>query len=360
MIQSTPIMADEGEFFFKGPGFDFEFAANDALIFNLYSYRILVFKIDRPQDHIEATETLKKGLQKLVQRCPPLGGVVVSVDNQPGEQHGWKKARPGGGIKLVVRDLRTQLNYSDLEAKDFPPTALKCDEVVPISPAPIMEGDAPGSVFQFTWIEGGALLAVGIDHPIADGNGMNTIMGLLAEECRFAQSPNGTVSEDKTVLGIDRRLVRSLESKTKNKPEDHPSYTFLSEPPSHDEGDHGEAPHTDQYMFQIIPEKLVELKEVSTDGHRISTHDAICALAWRSVMLARYHAGTIKDLDVDVECHLPSDCRNFVGLDKGEFNLFWPVSLAVGHVSTHETCLTRPRRAKSLAPPWHSRSSCWG
>lgn len=315
-------MTDDGEFFFKGPDFDFEFAVTDALIFNLYSYRILVFKTDQPQGHAEATKVLKEGLQKLVQRCPPLGGVVVSLNDKPGEQLGWKKAHPGSGIKLVVRDLSTQLNYSHLEARGFPSTAFKSNEVVPISSAPIMEGDAPGSVFQFTWIEGGALLSVGINHPIADGNGMNTIMGLLAEECRLAQSYNGAISKDETILGVDRKLVRSLESKAKNKPEDHLSYKFLSQPPLHDEEDHGEGPHIDQYMFQITSQKLIELKEASTGDIRISTHDAICALGWRSVMLARYSAGTIKDIDAEVEFHLPTDCRRFVGLDKGECNLF--------------------------------------
>src|ERR1700753_2243522 len=122
----------EGEFYFKGPDFDFDFAVNDALIFNLYSYRILVFKIDGHQSHIATTEILKRGLQKVVERCPPLGGKIVFIDTKPGEQQGWKKALPGPGIKLVVRDLRSKLNYADLEAKGFPAGAFKCEDVVPI------------------------------------------------------------------------------------------------------------------------------------------------------------------------------------------------------------------------------------
>jgi hypothetical protein len=313
-------MSQETELFFRGPDFDFEFAVSDALIFNLYSYRILVFKVDGLQGHIRATEALQKGLQNLVKRCPPLGGKVVFIKSKPGEQQGWKKALPSTGIKLVVRDLRSQLNYSQLEAKDFPPSAFKCDQVVPISPAPILEGEAPGSVFQFTWIEGGALLTVGIDHPIADGNAMNTLMGLLAEECRRAQVPslatNETVSEEAQVLGIDRTPVRSLESKTKANPEDHLAYTFLPEPPGHHEESHGKEPEIDLYMFTITSEKLVELKEAAMDGGHISTHDAICALTWRSSMLARYHAGTIKDLDTTVSLNLPTNCREFMELDR--------------------------------------------
>jgi hypothetical protein len=312
-------MESEGEFFFPGPDFDFDFAVNDALIFNLYSYRILVFKIDSPSGHVATTTILKKGLQNLVERCPPLGGMVVSIENKSGKQHGWKKAQPGPGIKLVVRDLRSELDYQDLEARDFPTEAFKCEEVVPISPAPIMEGDAPGSVFQYTWIKGGALLTVGIDHPIADGNGMNTIMGMLAEECKRAELEsvlaNGhSISQQVTVLGTDRSFVRGLESNTKNRPEDHPSYTFLSEPPSHEES-HGPEPDISQFMFQIIPAKLEELKKAANSiNPRISTHDAICALTWRSIMLSRYAAGTISGLDTEVEFHLPTDVRRFVGL----------------------------------------------
>jgi hypothetical protein len=314
-------MESEGEFFFQGPDFDFDFALTDAVIFNLYSYRILVFKIDSPLGHVATTTALKIGLQKLVERCPPLGGIVVNVENKPGAQHGWKKALPGPGIKLVVRDLRSKLDYQALEANNFPIEALKCEEVVPISPAPIMEGEAPASVFQYTWIKGGALLTVGIDHPIADGNGMNTIMGMLAEECKRAQVDSdqlehNSMAQSQAVLGIDRSLVRALEGKTKTRPEDHPSYTFLSGPPSHEES-HGPEPDISLFMFQVPPAKLKELKSIAnTLDSRVSTHDAISALLWRSVMLSRYKDGTITSLDTEVEFHVPTDARRFVGLDK--------------------------------------------
>lgn len=308
--------AAEGEFFFKGPDFDFDFAVNDALIFNLYSYRILVFKIEDPSGHEITTKALKVALHKVVERCPPLGGVVISLENQPREQHGWRKAKPGPGIKLVVRDLRSSLDYHELEARDFPPEAFRCEDVVPISPAPIMEGEAPGSVFQYTWIRGGGLLTVGIDHPVADGNGMNTIMGLLAEECKRAHVPDSADSTQiKAILGTDRSSVRALESKFKNKPEDHPSYTVLPGPPSHEE-DHGPEPDISQFMFAVSPSKLEELKNAAKiTNPRVSAHDAISALTWRSVMLSRFSSGTITDLDTEVEFHCPTDVRRFIDLD---------------------------------------------
>jgi hypothetical protein len=312
----------EAEFYFQGPDFDFEFASNDALIFNLYSYRILVFKIDSHQSHVKSTDMLKKALQKVVGRCPPLGGRVIPLETSPDGQEGWKKVVPGPGIKLVVRDLRAKLNYADLEANNFPTEAFKCDEVVPISPLPSMEGEAPGSVFQYTWIEGGALLTIGIDHPITDGNGMNLITGILADECRQAQSSSCTlenkIPHDSAVrlLGIDRSCLRSLESSIKNSPEYHSSYVFLDEPPVPEDHHDDSGPELHMYMFKIVPEKLVELKKLaSPDNYQISTHDALCAITWRNTMLSRYAAGTIKDLDAEVEFHLPTDCRRFLGLD---------------------------------------------
>jgi hypothetical protein len=310
-------MANKGEFFFKGPDFNFDFAINDAFIFNLYSYRILVFKIDSPSGHSATTEALKIALQKVVERCPPLGGVVVSTENKLGQQHGWKEVLPGPGIKLVVRDLREKLDYQDLEDKDFPPEAFKCEETVPISPAPIMEGKAPGSVFQYTWIKGGALLSVGIDHPITDGNGMNLIMSMIAEECKQVSSgadKNGT--PQKKIIGTDRSIVRALEGKNYTKAEDHQSYTFLDTPPSHEEEQDGPEPNIPMFMFQITPSKLFDLKQAAnTLNSRVSTHDAICALTWRSVMLSRYKAGTITNLDEEVELHIPTDVRRFIGLE---------------------------------------------
>jgi hypothetical protein len=153
-------MDPEGEFFFARPYIDFDFAISDARGPNLYSYRILVFKIDSLSAHVATTNALKKGLQKLVERCPPLGGIVAPVENKPGEQGGWKKVVPGPGIKLIVRDLRSKLSYQDIEVRDFPTEAFKCDDVVPYSLVQIMEDEAAGSVFQYTWIKGGALLTL--------------------------------------------------------------------------------------------------------------------------------------------------------------------------------------------------------
>lgn len=64
-------MDPEGEFHFKGPDFDFDLAPPDAQAPNLYSYRILVFKIENENGHATTTTALKTGLQKLVERCPP-------------------------------------------------------------------------------------------------------------------------------------------------------------------------------------------------------------------------------------------------------------------------------------------------
>lgn len=215
-------MDSQSEFFFHGPDFNFDFALTDSIAMNLYSYRILVFKIDSPSGHIATTEALKVGLQKLVERCPPLGGVVIFSKKKRGEQGGWKKALPGPGIKLVVRDLRSKLDYQGLEAREFPTDALKSEELIPFSLAPVMEGEAPASVFQYTWIKGGALLAVGIDHPIADGNGMNTLMRMLAEQCKYAivepeQQKDDRIPQSKAVIGTDRSPAIALENASKNK-----------------------------------------------------------------------------------------------------------------------------------------------
>lgn len=328
--------------FAAGPGneFDFDYAVNDALIFNLYSYRILVFKIDDPSNYQASTDAIKVALQNLVRRCPPLGGTIVFTEDKPGMQHGWKKVYPGPGIKLVTHDLRVKLDYSALEARDFPTDLLASKDLVPISLAPIMEGDAPGSVFQYTLITGGALLTVGINHTVTDGNGMNTVMGMLAEECKRAQmkpvQENGSLVP--TIVGTDRNHVRALDGKTKNRPEDHPSYTFLTELPSHDE-DHGPESDIAAFMFAIDTKKQAELKSIANAiNPRISTHDGISALIWRSVIVARCAMGVLTDLDADAEFHVPTDCRRFVGLENNY----------IGNMVYYVTC-TMPIR-ELLAP----------
>lgn len=61
-ILCTITMTVEGEFFFEGPDFNFDFAINDALMLNLYSDRISVFKIASSSGHAATTEALKIAL----------------------------------------------------------------------------------------------------------------------------------------------------------------------------------------------------------------------------------------------------------------------------------------------------------
>jgi len=71
------------------------------------------------------------------------------------------------------------------------------------------------------------------------------------------------------------------------------------------------------FMFQITPARLTELKQAATTVNpRISTHDAISTLTWRSVILARYKAGMIPNLNTKIKFHSPTDVYRFVGLDK--------------------------------------------
>lgn len=317
------------QFFFRGPDFDFDFAITDALKINSYSYRILIFKIDSVFSYVATTETLKIALQKVVEKCPPLGSVIV--ENHTGEQPGWKKALPGPGIKLVVRDLRRELDYRHLEANDFPPQALKSEDLVPISVAPITQGEAPGSVFQYTWINGGALLTIGINQPITDGNGMNQIIGMIAEECKQISAginPNELFQHEP--MGMDRSLIREVRGTEFTRPEDHPSYDWLDTVPSHEEKDNQhQEPNISMFTIQITPSKLASLKAAANiTNPRVSTHDAVCALIWRATMLSRYAAGIITNLDEQVHFFMPTDVRRLLGLPKDY----------IGRAVYHVTC----------------------
>jgi trichothecene 3-O-acetyltransferase len=317
----------------SGPSFHIDLAGLDAFHPVHYSNRLLIFRCSSSAQRDAQLATLKTGVQALVNRCPMLGGIAVPLppDEAKNGKEDWRTIVPDKGIELVVRDLRKAMpSLEELEAADFPALQLLYDllTTVPLD----IGNDHPYAAFkvQFSAIEGGTIITIAISHSVGDGSGTNELTRVLAEETRLAQASSGG-SVTKEVLPeaasvMDRSALRNLTSKTAFNIKDHPAYRWNHPPPSITQLQEKQAPHPFEatspeigVLLNISPANLSQLKtDATTSGEPfISTHDALAALIWRSLLLIRSRRSTAaQNLPPSIlgTVFFPSDARRHLKL----------------------------------------------
>ncbi|CZR65816.1 uncharacterized protein PAC_15716 [Phialocephala subalpina] len=322
----------EQTYLFPGPSFHIDLAALDARHPVHYSRRLLIFRCPSPTLRDAQLAALKTGLQALVERCPILGGTIVSPP--PGDpSHGlgdWRTIVCGPGLELVMRDLSSKIpSFERLEADDFQPHNFPCDLLIPV-PEDI-DNDIPFAAckMQYSAIEGGTILTWAMSHSVADGSGNNELIGVLAEETRLAEelsSKNLPSASSKagltTYLGENRSVMRNMKSDVEFKIEDHPGFRWPTPSPSgvpvplHPfEATAPEIP----VLLRISPAGLAQLKIDATiaGSPPISTHDALSALIWRTALLIRsIRSASAQEvpLSTNTSIFMPSDGRRHLSL----------------------------------------------
>lgn len=314
-----------------GPPFHVDLAALDARHPVHYSRRLLIFRCASSAQRDAQLAALKAGLQALVLRCPILGGIIVPLppDVAGDGQQDWRTIVPAKGIELVVRDLRTAMaSFEELQAAEFPSLRLPYDLLVPVPQD--LGNDRPFAAckMQFSAIEGGTILTFAMSHSVADGAGTNELMRVLSEETRFSQERLRGGAEDEvgstdvtTGMGQDRSVLRNMTSDKMFHIEDHPAYTWKTTPPVNAEqatthpfeATSPEIP----VLLRISAAGLAQLKADATlpGGPSISTHDALSALIWRTVLLTRNRRSTqILPASTGVSVFMPSDARRHLNL----------------------------------------------
>ena len=307
------------------PSYHVDLAALDALHPIHYSRRLLLFRCASAQQRDEQLKVLKVGAQALVSRCPILGGVVVpaSTDDDLGED--WRTIFPGLGMDLLVKDLRAALpSFEELQRTGFSADKLPYKLLVPV-PADI-GNDQPfaACMIQFSAIEGGTILTWAMSHSVADGSGNNELMRVLAEAtCRAPELPvggTGSVIEEHSTpdMGLDRSILRDMTSDIPFRIEDHPGY--MTNPPAQPPLHPFQA--TDPEIPISIHIRVSRLAHLKADAQQpgappISTHDALCALMWRSIILIRSRRSP-ESLDLPpnkpVNLFMPSDARRHLNI----------------------------------------------
>lgn len=308
-------------FLFPGPSFHVDLAALDSLHPVHYSRRLLIFHCTSQAQREAQLAALKAGLQALVQHCPILGGLIVPLTSD--DQQQWRTINPGEGLELVVQDLRLLLpSMSELEATHFPPRDLPFELLMPVSPllANSFEGPFGACKVQFSVIEGGTIITFAMSHSVADGSATNELLRVLAEETRLAQLSLRVGEKTMPFLGLDRSIMLEMTSSLPFNISDHPAYIAKLPPPSSSSKNHPFSASDPEIpiLLSIPPDKLALLKADATTpgGLQISTHDAVTALIWRSVLLTRSHRTSLTPslLTSTTRIFLPSDARRHLNL----------------------------------------------
>lgn len=327
---------DDEHFVIPGPSFHIDLSALDACHPVHYSRRLLIFRCVSSAQRDAQLDALKTGLQALVLRCPILGGIIVPLPSDVASdyQKDWRTILPDRGIELVVRDLQTAMaSFGELEVAEFPALRLPYDLLMPIPQD--FGNDRPFAAckLQFSAIDGGTILTFAMSHSVADGVGTNELMRVLSEETRLAQkhASKDVANEARSMavttgMGQDRSIMRNMTSETEFIIEHHPAYTWKTTPLLNAPSLEPAPTHPFEAISPEIPVLLrisaVGLRQLKTDATLpgalpISTHDALSALIWRSVLSIRSRRSALaQDLPASTigSIFMPSDARRHLNL----------------------------------------------
>jgi hypothetical protein len=351
--------------YISGPAPRLGLVYSDVWLPGIYSRRILSFELPENSTHERAVDCLHRSLQSLVDGTPELGGLVVALptdDEANKEDVPWKAIQPYKGIEFIIHDVKSKIpSYKELEGKGFPVAAFKDDLLVPV---PIKYQPEPNAemIVQASLIEGGLLLTVCLCHSLTDGNGMNAIMIALAEQCQLAAKMDGPL--EPRAMDVDRRVMLELTGSKKDL-SDHPAYgrlegafvpkiktledaareengnkeslkdsVIMDEEPEKQADITPDPPTARVHTYRISTANAAALKGIAGAHGRVSTHDAIAALMWRTLTVSRYRAGRLS-IDKTSTYTFPHNSRRHVGLPKdwvGNCCYFVSASLPVSQI----------------------------
>ena len=274
----------------------------------------------------EILKTLKSGLARTIEVIPSLAGHVKEALN----------SIPKGGMCVsgsfsTVGDILTaqditeshpEMDYEDLKRRHFPMEAV--DPNVIYSLPGFMDAEKPVFVAQANFIRGGLILGISLHHSFGDGASLKTILQTWAACCRGeSAAPSLTESSQRE---------RLTSSETGAILEDFPEYAMI---PDNIAGYQPEVvkeesaepapmpPQVDSHVFYFSPQKLKELKKLASakldDTEWISTSDALSALFWRSITVARNPSSENTATEDTRVLNIPLDGRRLMREDSRSY-----------------------------------------
>jgi len=312
----------EGSTWIAGPDFHVDLGPLDARHPEHYSRRLLIFRCGSSDQRNAQINALKAGLRRLVRRCPPLAGSV-----EPQQDAGFRLCgiAPGKGLELVVKDMHSALpSFAELEEGDFQPEDLPFEYLMPEPQDFSTDQPYAACRIMYSAINGGTVITWAMTHSLADGTGHNELMRALAEEIKNSESSSDVgLSAITADLGMDRSALINVTSELKFDASNHPAYagdaTRVRRASTDWQLGFGTKDTETPLLLSMSQKGLQRLKDDATqaDAPPISSHDALVALLWRSIMrIRRRRAGSAHGIrwDFDSTLYFPTDARKHLRL----------------------------------------------
>ena len=235
---------------------------------------------------------------------PVLKSVAVTVTDSNGRE--TKDLREADIDTFTVKDLTdTSLDYDVIRSQGFPSEVFDGEILcrtgvyaVPGSPVPVF-------LAQANYITGGLLLGLSVWHGALDGTAITEVLRQWAQNCRVLQDPEDKDHKVSTlsVAAFDKSRLSKVSVNRDVSIKDHPEFLLLPDVPTSPPPAATRTVKTE--IFHISPASVSALKDIASPKNAsspqteyiwVSTHTAISALIWRSVMIATYaHEHPIPD-----------------------------------------------------------------
>ena len=268
-----------------------------------YTRFILCFGLDSGLPHDEAIQTLMDGLKATADQIPALRSLVVSVTDSNGRE--TKDLRPGHVTMFNAKDLRSSwLDFGEIQRQGFPSHVFDGETLCPTGVWAVPGSPVATFLAQANLITGGLLLGLSVWHGAFDGTSDTEILRIWAQNCRDLGNGGSINSRTLSAAAFDNsRLSKVSGAEKRGSPEDHPEFLLLPEAPTALPPVMALTLKTQ--IFKISPPSISALKDLASPTNClspqkeyswISTHTAVSALIWRSIMAATYaHEHPITD-----------------------------------------------------------------
>ena len=332
------------------PPFSVQLSHWDKRMTPMYSKRVLCFPLPKSsiEQNAHIVRLLLAALRSTVGELPFLAGSIVPFSK---DQPWLHDLHPQGAAYLEIKNLSREINYEDLREAQFSSLLIDTEQLCPLPEAVyIRAGPIDVCRLRANFVDGGLLLVVSIVHTVCDGRGITDVLNIFADKLRKAQirepTSHSTSNEEMTLYtySFNRNILLSGNGLS-GAIENHPAWT-TSPLQLHDGAARTKTHCT---TFHISSESLRALKKAASlssasslvsasasttinpsppsddqqiplfdQASNISTHDAIAALIWRSIMLARHRAGILSDR-ATTHFSQAVDCRTHLQLPKPYF-----------------------------------------
>lgn len=272
----------------------------DQFTIRIYTPCIGCFRLDPEADLRKVYWELRCGLSDALVEYPLLAGRIVECDE--GRNRVQINVSVDDGVPFKYNDLTSSetqpslLDFDTLEQAHFPPSQLD-SSLSPVDKLFPTGSNPKALLLQANFIKGGLLLAIAPHHVTSDAAGLNGFVRSWAKYTAAAAKRSRVVPQPSLKI-LDRSPLFQFSNDTSL--EDHKQLVKVddvTELPRLMVEVYNNIPATRatsnilNVYWYFSPERLRALKAASQPTNKagawVSTNDALCALLWRHITIAR-------------------------------------------------------------------------